>query len=412
MNVLRKRRISLLAGVMIEILVGVNYAYSVFQQPLMQKYGWTVQETALGYTVYFVVVLFSTLFLCEKVKKGMGIKRIVRWGALFYGLGVFMMSFIQKSPYELYLYFGVFAGFGCIMISPSITAYAMKLFPEKPGFAGGCTTAGYGMGAILWAPFVSKITETAGDIKYAFLFLGLLFLACIFAASMFLFEIPQNVAINAESKRKQKSTLAKEESIYDVDRKGMFRLTIFYKTMYALIIVFICGTMIITQASPMLQDGFGVSSLEASVVVSLCALTNTVGRSVWGWLSDRVGQIRILLVTHIFLIVFQTIILSIENKSLFILSLLGITFCFGGASSLVAPMTRKIFGNRNLEKNYSVTFSSFAISGIVGSFLISFFRQNFGSFSVSFAFCNVLSLVALCLMKGSLKLERNENRSS
>lgn len=409
MKIFSERGISLLAGTIMEALVGVNYAYSVFQQPLMQKYGWSIQETSFGYTFYFIMVLLSSLYLCNKIKNGMRIQKVVRLGAVFYSVGVLLMFFIQKSPVELYLYFGGLTSFGCIMISPSITSYAMELFPEKPGFAGGCTSAGYSLGAIIWAPMVSVIAEKTGDIKYAFLFLGILFFSGLFFLSFLLCETGIREAKERKIHHFYKYYETKEyqKSLYEVDKKSMLSLLIFYKVMFSLIVVFICGTMVITQAAPILQERFEMSLAESSLAVSLCAVTNTVGRSIWGWISDKYGQIQMLLITHIILILVQLVLLWTGNQLLFTLSLLGITFCFGGASSLVAPMTRKLFGRKNLEENYSVTFSSFAISGVIGSFLISFLKEKFDSFSISFIFCIVLSIMSIMLLKSSSKLERN-----
>lgn len=397
MDILRKRNRSLVAGVLIEVLVGINYAYSVFQQPLMDKFGWSVKETAFAYTVYYIMVLFSSLFLSEKLKKRLGIRPLVMLGALFYSGGIILMYFMKGSLLELYIFFGIFASLGCVMVSPSITSYVMQIFPERPGFAGGCTTAGYGVGAVVWAPLVTIIAEKTGDIKNSFLYLGTLFLLGIFLLSNMLYEFSEREVRAFMEKKIQKcvDTVNKQRAILEVDKKEMIKLPVFYLMMFSLIIIFICGTMVITQAAPMLQEMYRVSATGAAMVVSMCAVSNTVGRSIWGGVSDKIGQVKVLLYMQMAMIIIMIVLLFTANLVLFKVALICTTFCYGGSSSLVAPMTRKLFGEKNLNANYAVTFCSFAISGILGSCLISSIRQYTESYSYSFVFGLVFSVIAL-----------------
>ena len=104
MKIFSERGISLLARTIMEALVGVNYAYSVFQQPLMQKYGWSIQETSFGYTFYFIMVLLSSLYLCNKTKNGMRIQKVVRLGAVFYSAGVLLIFFVKVRQQNHFIF--------------------------------------------------------------------------------------------------------------------------------------------------------------------------------------------------------------------------------------------------------------------------------------------------------------------
>ena len=48
---LKKRKISLATGVLINLLGGVAYAWSVFVLPLHEKYGWSMSALSLAYTM-------------------------------------------------------------------------------------------------------------------------------------------------------------------------------------------------------------------------------------------------------------------------------------------------------------------------------------------------------------------------
>ena len=51
----KKRWKSLLAGVIINLLAGVAYAWSVFVLPLNERYGWSMSELAMAYTLGTIV---------------------------------------------------------------------------------------------------------------------------------------------------------------------------------------------------------------------------------------------------------------------------------------------------------------------------------------------------------------------
>ena len=61
-----KRWISLFAGLGIEALCGIAYAWSVFQAPLMEKYGWTVTQVALTYSLTSISSMLCTIFFGGK----------------------------------------------------------------------------------------------------------------------------------------------------------------------------------------------------------------------------------------------------------------------------------------------------------------------------------------------------------
>ena len=61
----RKRRwICLVSAVLIEALLGVPYAWSVFQQPFIDKYGWTISQISTAYTSMYIFTMH-----CERLMR-------------------------------------------------------------------------------------------------------------------------------------------------------------------------------------------------------------------------------------------------------------------------------------------------------------------------------------------------------
>lgn len=416
MDFKQKRWISLFAGFCIEALAGVAYAYSVFQTPLIEKFGWSVSGVSLGFTINAVMAMLVSILFGAKLKQKLKTRTEVFIGAFLYGGGIILLRFIQGSVFELYLYFSVISSFGCTMVYPVLTAYALELFPERTGFAGGLMTAGYGLGAVIWAPLATAITEKTGNIGNAFLFMGLFFMIGIALLSRLLYTPPEGfrdeMLSGAAALQADKPVKANRGKVYEVGKSQMLKLPMFYLMMISLIIALACGGMIINQGSPIMQLQFGMTATAAAVIVSLLAVANTIGRLIWGAISDKIGKAKTLVFVHILMAVVMVLLLLIKDQTLFTVVLLGTTFCYGGAACLVAPTTEELFGGKNISANYSVSFSVFGVSGLLGPLIISNIRQSTGTYTLSFLVGAVLSVAALLvtfLMLARAKAVRSQN---
>ena len=47
--------------------------------------------------------------------------------------------------------------------------------------------------------------------------------------------------------------------------------------------------MVVSQGSPMAQAIGGVDAATAATAVSIIAIGNTLGRVIWGWISDKIA---------------------------------------------------------------------------------------------------------------------------
>lgn len=396
----KKRWICLIAGVVIEFLNGIAYAWSVFQTPLVDKFGWSISQISMAYTLYFLVLMLMSLFCGAKLKKMFSIRTEVLIGAILYGGGILLMGFMRGGVWELYLFFGVIASVGTAMIYPVLISYALELFPERTGFAGGLMTAGYGLGAVVWAPFSVIVMERTGNVSTAFIMMGIMFLVGIVVLSRFLQAVPAGFRNEILSKRaaaasgeQNAKAKAPKMGLYNVGKPQMIRLPVFYLAMISLLIGLACGSMIITQGSPILQLKFGMIPTVTAVIVSFLSITNTIGRLVWGGISDRIGKTRTLLMVQLFTAIFMALLFVVGEQGLFIAVLLGTTFCYGGAACLVAPTTEELFGGEHISENYSVTYSAFGLSSLIGPVVISNIRQSTGAYTMGFAVAAIMAVV-------------------
>ncbi len=399
MDFIKRRWICLAAATAIEVLLGIAYAWSVFQGPFVEKYGWSISGITGAYTLMSLITMLFTVFAGEKLRRKLSVRREVLIGGVIYSAAILGLSFMGGNLLELYFWWGLVLPVGTAMSYPVLLSYALQLFPDRTGLAGGLVSAGYALGSVIWAPLATVVSGAAGDISAAFRVLGTIFLTGIVLMALLLREVPadfrQRLAARSGAVEKRKPV---RRGVYNVGRREMLRTREFFLAILTLMLALSCGNMILSQGSPIMTHYFAVSTTEAAFVVSLLSIANMGGRMLWGAASDRIGKVRTLGILHILAAVFAAGLLVLQSQTLFVIALMGTIFAYGGASCMLAPVTEELFGAEHITENYSVTFCGYTLSGMIGPMLTSAIRQGTGSYVPAFLCVVLFSLAgaALC----------------
>ena len=398
MAFIRQRWICLAAATIIEVLLGIAYAWSVFQDPFIEKYNWSISGITGAYTMMCLITMLFTVFVGEKLRQRLPIRREVLMGGVIYSAAILGMSFMGGNLLELYWWWGLVLPVGTAMSYPVLLSYALQLFPDRTGLAGGIVSAGYALGSVIWAPLTTVIAGAAGDISAAFRVLGVIFLVGISLMSLLLREVPADFRkmLGDQCERGKKQTSVRW-SVYNVGRREMLHTQAFYLAVVALLLALSCGNMILSQGSPIMTHHFAVTTTEAALVVSLLSVANMGGRMLCGAASDKIGKVRTLGILHILAAAFTAGLLVLQQQTLFVIALMGTIFAYGGATSLVAPVTEELFGAEHITENYSITFCGYTLSGMIGPTLVSAIRQGTGSYLPAFVCALLFSLVGIAV---------------
>src|SRR3989304_2374977 len=92
------------------VFSGVHFAFGVFLKPVAEEFQWGRGATAFAYTLLWWVS-FPAGLLLGWLSDRIGTRKILVFGAIAFGLGVFLSSRIE-SLWQFYLYFGILAGIG------------------------------------------------------------------------------------------------------------------------------------------------------------------------------------------------------------------------------------------------------------------------------------------------------------
>ncbi len=400
-----RKKIQLAIIMIICVFAGIGYSWSVFQKPIVATFNWPVSAVALTFSIQ-VLATTTTPLLLSKIYTRIPIKHIVFAGGLIYGISVFLAGYMNSVGF-LYLSFGLATGIGIGAIYPSLLTYSIRLFPDKRGLVAGLCAASVGSGSVIWAPITAYLSSQFGILN-AMKGLGLLFLVAISVLTLFL---EKDASIKTSS-----TSIPKIEETSEKNWRFMLKTPEYYLTLVLFTIGTSSGLMVISQASPILQDAFRMLPTVAALFVSFIALCNTGGRLIWGYLSDKLGRPTVL--SLLFTVSVASLLLLMLQLSLatFIIGLLLIASCYGGFVAVIAPFTSDLYGTKNLSSNYGFILISNGFGAILGPQLALFLKtQSGGSYHTAFLASAILSLLGIFVVfaihrirqKNQGKIQRN-----
>jgi len=375
------------------VFSGIHFSFGVFLKPVAEEFQWGRGATAFAYTLLWWVSSPAGLFL-GWLSDRIGTRKILVFGALIFGLGIFLSSRIENL-WQFYLYFGVLAGIGRAADRAPLLSAVLQFFRRRKGLAVGITLSGTGVGTLLF-PWLARYMISVVDWRAAFAVMGLLSWLILLPAA-FVIRKPKEGEAEPESTDAKtnhtdaKGILGTEDKDWTVsDVLGNRVFWIFVGTGLACCI---SHSLPLAHIVAYASDR-GITDLRAASILGVIGVSAAVGRLLWGVTSDIIGGRK----TVFCCIVLQTLAMFLVAfaNSLFALYLFAIGFglAYGGVLPLYAVVTRELFGMRRFGTVYGM--HSFATSagmgggGIVGGFLFDFT----GSYFVPLMTSTALGLIA------------------
>ncbi|MDZ4198549.1 MAG: OFA family MFS transporter, partial [Kiritimatiellia bacterium] len=295
--------------------------------------------------------------------------------------------------YWLLLTFSVLggAGIGAAYVCPIATC--VKWFPDKRGLITGLAVAGFGAGAFFFAPLargliagtpyslfgVSLFNLPALGLFQTFFSLGVIFLVAVVAGAQFLNNPPAGYCPPGWTPPKPAAGAVPKA---DLGPREMLRTRIFWILWLTFFAGCTAGLMVIMKASPIWQSfrkavlpppiGYADATQIATagaMAVSILAIFNSLGRILWGRISDSIGRKPTLIA--IFLIC-GTTMLGLDWMRGYPFYLGGVCLiglCFGGFLATYPAITADFFGTKNIGANYGWMFTAFGAGGLAGPYL-------------------------------------------
>jgi len=333
------------------------------------------------------------MIVSGKIQAKIGVKYTVLIGGIIFGAGIALAGLMTDNIATLYLTYGTMGGIGIGFVYGCTVPNAVKWFPDKRGLAGGIIAAGFGGGAVIFAPLFRTVIESVGVLQ-TFTTFGIIFGVVIVICSMFIATPPADFKPKGWTAPTVGAVVSSTENL---NVSGMLKKARFYVLWIIYALGCVTGLMIISHAGHMAEIRTLATPAAAATAVLLLGVANTCGRLFWGAVSDKIGRYQALSLMYLVTAAMLVLLNFATGYTVFVIAVMGIGLCFGGFLGVFPSITADNFGTANLGMNYGVLFLAFGVAALVGPRLASTIYDSTGNHSTAFIIATAMSLVALII---------------
>lgn len=377
-----------LAAVILQVALGSVYAWSVFRKPLTARFGWSIQQVTLTFTISIFVVGFAAFFGGLWNNRS-GPRVVAMTGGLMYGLGVALASLSGLGLWWLYLTYGVLGGIGLGFAYIVPISVLVKWFPDKRGLMTGIAVGGFGAGALITAPLATHLIKSVG-VTTTFLYLGIGFLIVAVLAGSFMVNPPAGYVPEGWT---PPAVLQETEATRDFTFAEALRSWQWWALWLLLFLNTSAGISIISQESPLFQELSGVTAIVAAGMVGIVAFGNALGRVFWAWVSDLIPRRFVFLIMFLMQAVLFWILPGIGSQGALTVVAFIILLCYGGGFGTMPAFVADYFGPKYVGPIYGLMLTAWGFASAFGPLLMAHTRQATGHYASGL---HILAIVVLC----------------
>ena len=366
------------AALAVHLSIGQVYAFSVFKNPLLERYGTSHTSIAVIFSIAIVMLGLSAAFGGSWMERN-GPRKAMALSATFWVSG-FLIASLGVSLGQLwivYLGYGVVGGIGLGIGYISPVSTLIKWFPDRPGLATGLAIMGFGGGAMVASPLTARLLDSYAATPADAIVPTMLTLAAIYAVLMTagaaVIRVPapgwKPEGFVPSAKKRAMQTHA------DVRVSRAVRTPQFYLLWIVLFTNVTAGIGILEQASPMIQDFFSsVTPESAAGFVGLLSLANMAGRFGWSTFSDRLGRKpTYVMYLGVGALLYGTLALfgASATVSLFVAVTFVIVSFYGGGFATVPAYLKDLFGSLEVGAIHGRLLTAWSAAGVAGPLIVN-----------------------------------------
>ena len=363
---------SVLAAIAIQLTLGVAYIWSVFQAGIASNvFGGDNAAAGLTFSLLLATLTIGSV-LGGKLAAKYSTRLVVLIGGVIVSTGFFLASFVTAEyPWVLWLTYGVMGGVGMGFTYSTTIACAQKWFPHKKGLVTGIIVSALGFGGVVFTPIAEKLIEEFGGAGVGetktFMVLSVILLVVCTSGSFFLKNPPDGHMLAATA-----STSAAGKAARSYTPSEMLKTPQFYLIVVTFMLACMGGLMMIGFAKP-IAVAKGLAE-TATIGVLAISMFNSVGRLLWGIVSDKIGRTNTIIVLLSGSAVLSFFVTAVNGYWIYVLIAL-IGFFYGGLLSTFPSLTADIFGAKHLATNYGFVLLGFGAGAVISSQIAGYYKN-------------------------------------
>ena len=356
------------AAILMQVCLGIIYAWSVFRGPLEQHYGWSKTMSVAPYRwsiLFFTLAMIAAGFWQDRK----GPRLVGSVGGILLGAGCLLAALIGNTPEGLNFSYGVVAGLGVGFAYVTPIATCVKWFPDRRGFVVGLAVMGFGLGSLIFAPLLEALlgkdpAQYAITIPRTFMILSAVFFVLVTGCAQFYRVPPAGWRPDgwAPDTAASASGVSQDFGPMEMIRTWQF---------WILGLVYFLGSSIgltaIGESAPLVRELAGAAAaMSGGVALGVMSLFNGVGRMFWGAASDKAGKRSVILTMFsLSLLVCSLLLPGTRDFWRVLAGICAVGFSYGGYLALMPSLCALYFGSKQIGANYGLLFTAWGAAGFV-----------------------------------------------
>jgi MFS family permease len=378
------------AFLILVITFGPHSAFGLFLNPLLEEFGWSRAVTSGAFSLsMFVYGLMS--IIAGGLTDRFGPRVVVSLCGLLIGLGFMLMSQLN-SLWQLYLFFGVIAGFGMSAVWVPQMSSVARWFVKRRSLMTGIIIAGAGISQLIAPPVISRLIA-AFDWRLSYVILGGAILVVVILAAQFLRRDPAQMGLLPYGADEGAQPELKSETGDFAFREAVN--TAQFWEVFAMLFCSGFGFMgLMVHIVPHAIE-LGVSAVSAANILAVMGGVGILGNYVLGSLADRIGNRQVFIIGFILMAAALFWLMSASEVWALYLFAVVFGFAFGGVGTVESPLVAGLFGLSSHGLIYGVIHVGFTVGAAAGPFLTGYIFDVNGSYQMAFLVAAVVGIVGV-----------------
>ncbi|MBI2868117.1 MAG: MFS transporter [Chloroflexi bacterium] len=358
----------------------IRLAFGILIDPLVEEHGWSVGDISLAYTISFISMAVAGLTF-GSVADRWGTPLTMLIGGSLVTLGL-LLTAIATELWQLYLYYGVLAGFGGgAFVVPTVTTVTYW-FKKWMGAATGTVYVIQGLGPVVGTPIIRIMLDNMGW-KETFFILAIVTGAVMLVAALFIRTHPEDMGLRPYGDDGAVSNVAPTAKKRTPAQS--LRTTITW-TLSLLIIIHFAGCVshsLPLAHVPYMAELQGISGPAAASILSVLSAVALISRFSVSVLADVVGGRWALGWALAVQGLAVLILLPADNLAMFYT--FGAIFALGYGGEMVAfpILNRQVYPDRPTAGIYGYQIAGAALGMALGGYLGGLTKDLTGDYTVA-----------------------------
>jgi len=338
--------------VCLAVIFGVSYSFAAFFENFAKEFA------AQRADVSWIFGLCGLVYFVLGAGGGMladrwGPRMVCMTGMVFIAMGLFLTSLAQSLT-TVYLSYGLLVGLGIALVYTPSIACVQPWFNKRRGLASGIASAGVGAGTLILPVVVSYLLievnwrEALQLMSAGVLLIGL--------TAGFLLKRAPNLSGNTSG---QLPGLTLSATLKTPSFKWLYM-----GTLLGAPVMFVPFAHISAAA----RDA-GVPDAQAVGLVGLIGIGSLVGRFAIGWLADRMGRIKTLMLMQGLMGLSYLVWAGAQDRWMFAAFALWFGLSYGSIVSLLPAICMDLFGGRAVSAIIGTLYTGAALGNLLGPVL-------------------------------------------